>query len=137
MSNSPTLECLKSGFIALHCFQLSALKGTALREIKETDWKALRRLHALAVERFCEGVLAEVERVMHNSTEDAHQRYLDIFRMMERRDREMARLFNGLKRSQGLMMLAQIRSAGLLTEDEFSSLSPETRAVIQMLLDRD
>jgi len=25
----------------------------------------------------------------------------------------------------------------LLTEDEFSSLSPETRSVIEMLLDRD
>ena len=55
---------------------------------------------------------------------------------MERRDREMARLFDGLKRSQGLMMLARIRSAGLLKEEEFSSLSPETRGVIQMLLDR-
>ena len=97
----------------------------------------LRRLHPLAVERFCEGVLAEVERVMHNSPGGVHQRYLDIFKIMERRDREMARLFNGLKRSQGLMMLARIRSAGLLTEEEFSSLSLETRGAIQMLLDRD
>lgn len=70
-------------------------------------------------------------------TEGAHQRYLNIFKVMERRDREMARLFNGLKRSEGLMMLARIRSAGLLTEDEFSNLSSETRGVIQMLLDRD
>lgn len=97
----------------------------------------LRRLHPLAVERFCERVLAEVDRVIHNKTEGAHQRYLDIFRIMERRDREMARLFDSPRRSQGLMMLAGIRSAGLLTEDEFSSLSPETRGVIQMLLDHD
>jgi len=94
-------------------------------------------LHPLAVERFCEGVLAEVDRVMHNRTEGAHQRYLDIFRIMERRDREMAGLFNDLKRSQGLMMLARIRSAGLLTEEEFSNLSPETRGLIQLLLDPD
>ena len=123
--------------LALHYFRSSAWKGSALREIKETDWKVLRRLHPLAVERFCEGVLAEVERVMHNSTDGVHQRYLDIFKIMERRDREMARLFDGLKRSQGLMMLARIRSAGLLTEEEFSSLSLETRGAIQMLLDSD
>jgi hypothetical protein len=97
----------------------------------------LRHLHPLALDRFCEGVLAEVERVMDNSTEGAHQRYLDIARIIERRDREMAQLFNGLKRSQGLIMLARIRAAGLLTEEEFSKLSPETRGVIQMLLDRD
>jgi hypothetical protein len=31
-------------------------------------------------------------------------------------------------------MLARIRSNGLLTEDEFSSLSPETRSAIKLLL---
>jgi len=50
------------------------------------------------------------------------------------RDREMARLFDNPRRSHALTMLAQIRSQGLLTEDEFSSLSPETRGAIQMLL---
>ena len=34
-----------------------------------------------------------------------------------------------------LLMLARIRSEGLLTEDEFSGLSPETGSVIDMLLD--
>ena len=33
------------------------------REIKEFDWKILRRLHSLALERFCERVIAEIERV--------------------------------------------------------------------------
>jgi hypothetical protein len=37
------------------------MEGSRLREIKETDWKVLSRLHRLAVERFCEGVLTEVE----------------------------------------------------------------------------
>lgn len=83
-----------------------------MREIKETDWKVLRRLHPLAVERFSERVLTEVERVIDNSTESAPQRYLDIFRIIKRRDREMARLFNDPRRSQGLMMLAQIRLEG-------------------------
>jgi hypothetical protein len=34
-------------------------------------------------------------------------------------------------------LLARLRSAGLLTENEFSNLRPETRGAIQMLLDRD
>jgi hypothetical protein len=94
-------------------------------------------LHPLALERFCELVLAEVERVIDNRTQSAHQRYLELFRTLGRRDREIARLFDGLKRSQGLMMLAGLRKEGLLTEIEFSSLSPETRAVIEALLDHD
>ena len=33
-------------------------------------------------------------------------------------------------------MLARMRAAGLLTEDEFAGLSPETRGAIEFLLGR-
>jgi hypothetical protein len=105
-----------------------------MREIKEPDWKVLRRVHPLALERFCESVLAEIDRVSRDGTKSRHARYLQIFRIIKQSDREIARLFDNPRRSHALTMLAQIRSQGLLTEDEFSSLSPETRAAIQMLL---
>lgn len=105
-----------------------------LRAIAEADWKVLRRLHPLALERFCERVLAEIERVIGISAESAHQRYLDIFQIIEQRDREVASIFNDPKRSNALAMLARIRSEGLLTEDEFSSFTSETRNAMQLLL---
>jgi hypothetical protein len=46
----------------------------------------------------------------------------------------MARIFDNLKRSNALTMLAQMRSKGLLMDDEYSSLSPETRSAIESLL---
>jgi len=104
-----------------------------MQEIKEPDWKVLRRVHPLALERFCERVLAEIDRVSRDGAKGHHARYLQIFRVIQQRDREMASLDNP-RRSHALTMLAQIRSQGLLTEDEFSSLSPETRGAIQMLL---
>jgi hypothetical protein len=107
---------------------------TVPREIKEADWKVLRRLHPLALERFCERVLAEIERIEHDDGRSFHQRYLDIFEVVEHRDQEMARIFDNPKRSNALTMLAQMRSKGLLMEDEFSSLSPETRSAISLLL---
>jgi hypothetical protein len=105
-----------------------------LHTIEEADWKVLRRLHTLVLERFCERALVEIDRVMHIRGKSAHQRYLGIFKIIEQRDREMAIIFNDPKRSNALTMLARIRSEGLLTEDEFSSLSPETRSAIQLLL---
>ena len=104
------------------------------RTIAEADWKVLRHLHPIALERFCDRVLAEIERVTHLGTQSAHQRYLDIFKTIEQRDRDMARIFDDPKRSNALTMLARMRSEGLLMEDEFSSLSPETRGAIQSLL---
>jgi hypothetical protein len=108
-----------------------------LQTIAEADWKVLMRLHKLALERFCERVLVEIDRVMHIRTQSAHQRYLGIFKIVEQRDREMAIIFNDPKRSNALTMLARIRSEGLLTEDEFSSLTPQTRSAIQLLLDAE
>jgi hypothetical protein len=41
--------------------------GTPMREIKkEPDWKLLRRVHPLALERFRERVPAEIDRVSHD-----------------------------------------------------------------------
>jgi len=108
--------------------------GNPMREIKEPDWKVLRRVHPLALERFCERVLAEIDRVSRDGTTSHHARYLQIFRILQQRDREMARPFDNPRRSHALTMLARIRSQGLLTGDEFSSLSPETRGAIQMLV---
>jgi hypothetical protein len=105
-----------------------------MREIKEPDWKVLRRVHPLALERFCERVLAEIDRVSRDGSTSCHARYLQLFRILQQRDREMARLFDNPRRSHALTMLAQIRSQGLLTEDEFSILSPEARGAIQVLL---
>jgi hypothetical protein len=107
------------------------------RTIAEIDWKVLRRLHPLALERFSERVLAEIEGVMHPG-QSAHQRYLDIFEIVQQRGREMSRIFDDPKRSCALMMLAQIHVKGLLTEEEFQSLSPETRgAVIESVRSAD
>jgi hypothetical protein len=105
-----------------------------MREIKESDWRVLQRVHPLALERFCEGVLGEIDHVSRNGTKSRHSRYLEIVKIIQQRDREIARLFDNPRRSHALTMLAQIRSQGLLTDDEFSSLSPETRSAIQMLL---
>src|ERR1039457_5845962 len=104
------------------------------REIKESDWKVLKRLHPLALERFCERVLAEIERAKHDNARSFHQRYLDIFIIVERCDREMGRIFDDLKRPNALMMLAQMRANGGLTGAEFSSLILETRTAIGLLL---
>jgi hypothetical protein len=48
-----------------------------MREIKESDWKILRQVHKEALERFCEQILLEVERINSDSAKSFHQRYLE------------------------------------------------------------
>jgi hypothetical protein len=54
--------------------------------------------------------------------------------LIDEDNHKMAQMFDSPRRSQAFMILAQIRSQGLLTEDEFSSLSEQTRGAIRILL---
>ena len=104
------------------------------REIKESDWKLLRQLAPVALERFCQRILGELDRIGADSTRSHHQRYLAIFAVLQRRDQEIAQAFSNMRRSTALPQLATIYAQGLLTEEEFVRFSPETRSVIEVLL---
>ena len=102
------------------------------REISETDWKLFRQLHPIARDRFCERVLSDVGRLASDTGKSAHDRYLAVFQLLQRRDKMLAEAFNGLRRSTAWRQLAVIRSRGLLTEEEFASFSSETRGAVQV-----
>jgi hypothetical protein len=103
-----------------------------MREIKESDWKILRQLHTQALERFCKQVLLEVERINSDSTKSFHQKYLAIYEIMQQSNKEMAQIFDDLRRSTALIQLAAMKSRDLLTEDEFSQFSQETQNVVAL-----
>jgi hypothetical protein len=105
-----------------------------MRDIKESDWKLLQRLHDVALERFCQRVLGEIERRSAASKKTYHERYLEIHRLLKRRDRELADAFNGLRRSTAVQQLTVIHAEGLLTEEEFVRFSPETRSAVDSFL---
>jgi hypothetical protein len=105
-----------------------------MREIKESDWKILRQLHTEALERFCEQILLEIERINCDSAKSFHQKYLDIYKVLHRRDKEIAQTFNNLRRSTAWTQLASMKARGLLTEDEILRFSQETRDVVDLLL---
>lgn len=99
-------------------------------QIKESDWKLLSKLRTDALERFCQRVLAEIDSINANKTLSAHQRYVEINQIIERRDEELARTFDDHRRSTAFFELAAIQSHGLLTQEEFLQFSPETRSAI-------
>ncbi|OWK35784.1 peptide ABC transporter substrate-binding protein [Fimbriiglobus ruber] len=103
--------------------------------ISEPDWKLFRHLHAVALDRFCYRVLAEVNRITADSSLTHHARYLEVVKLVDRRDRECAELFDDLRRSTALLQLARIRSLDLVTDEEFAQFSPETRGVVESILE--
>src|SRR5262245_22614943 len=104
------------------------------REISESDWKLFRQLHPIALERFCERVLSEVSRLASDTDKSTHERYVAVYKLLQRRDKELAEAFDDLRRSTARRQLAVIRSRGLLTEEEFARFTPETRGAVQVFL---
>ena len=101
--------------------------------IPESDWKLLRQLHPLALDRYCRRILQEIERLATDTKKNSHQRYLEIHKLVEKKDRELGRAFDGLRRSTALSQLAIIYSYGVITEEEFMRFSPESRETISFL----
>ena len=99
-------------------------------EIKESDWKVFRRLHGIALERYCQRVLEEI-RVAAECDADYHDCYRKVYRLIRNRDRTMASAFDDPSRSTALLLLANIVDEGLLTEEELKQFSGDAQQHIE------
>jgi hypothetical protein len=86
----------------------------------EQDWKTLRTLHPVALDRFCQRVLEEIDAVAGATSRSSHERYLEIRDLVSRRGREMADAFDDMRRSRAVLRIARIRALGVLTAEEYS-----------------
>lgn len=96
------------------------------RQIPEKDWKKFRTIHPIALERFCEQVLEEIEEINSHGDLSCHKRYGKIYKLIRDRDREMGNIFNDFRRSTALMQLRLMHTHGLLKPEEISDFSEET-----------
>ena len=100
------------------------------QHLPESDWKLFRKIRALALDRFCERTLAEMVTTASSDPRSAHDRYVAIYELLQARDKELARAFDDLRRSQAIPQLAAMWSLGLLTEAELQQFSAETQAAV-------
>lgn len=89
-------------------------------DFPESDWKIFRALREVALERFCNRVLAEVEALCRDPSRSHHKRYLDLCRLLRERDKELAYSFDDPRRSAMILQLAAIHASGLLEPDELA-----------------
>jgi len=93
--------------------------------MKESDWKIFKQIKELAIDRFCVESLEEYKEVINDQTENAHNRYLLLYKLVLNRDKQMSLLFDGHSRSKALVQLIGIRDEGLADETLLRKLSEE------------
>jgi len=105
----------------------------------ERDWLHLRRVHRVALERFCARVLDEAAAISHGGRDghdggrSAHERYLALFRLVRERDAAMEAAFDDLRRSTGLQRLSAMLGLDVLTEQDLAGFQPEVRDAARAL----
>ena len=75
----------------------------------------------------------ELQSVAADTSKTPHERYLAIYKLIHRRDKELARAFDDLRRSTALTQLAIIVSYGVVTQEELELFTPETREILAFL----
>ena len=105
----------------------------AIRKSPESEWKIFRKLREVALQRFCERILAEAVELATGNRGSAHERYLQLYRLIHKRDEEMGWAFNDPRRSQMIQQLAAIHSLGLLKPEEMERFTPKTCETIRVL----
>jgi hypothetical protein len=102
-------------------------------DVPESDWKVFRELRQHALERFCQRALEEVITILRGGAGSHHSRYLDVFRLLQTRDEELAYAFNDSRRSRMIIQLAAIHAYGLLAPSELERFTERTRVTIESL----
>lgn len=101
-------------------------------ELRESDWKVFRRLHPIALERYCQRVIEEL-RVTAECTSDYHDCYLRLYRLIRERDKTMRVTFDDPSRSNAFLLLANMIAAELLPPEEIKQFSLEVQERIEVI----
>jgi hypothetical protein len=107
----------------------------AMREVSEADWKVFRELREVALERFCERALEELQPIVDDMSRSYHARYLDVCRRLRASDEQLANAFNNPRRSDMMRQLLMLVGLGLLEEGELGRFSDGTRSTIARVVE--
>jgi hypothetical protein len=99
----------------------------------ESEWKQLRQLKVVALDRLCAAALRETQQMLSAPGQSSYERFLAIFRQVVDRNDDIAVGFDDLRRSTAEHRLAAMSALGLITEDELAQFSEKTRDSVEFL----
>ena len=99
----------------------------------ESDWKQFRKLHVIALERFCSRALDETNAIS-TKTGSSHARFLSLYDNVSDLNKDLARIFDDPRRSNCIFQLASMYLENLVTDEELELFSDETAERVRGLL---
>ena len=104
-----------------------------MQNIPEKDWKQLKVLHDKLLTMACEKIFDEIEIMLKARKGKEHESYLKLWDFLQSEDKEIAIMFNDLKRSNAMLKLASWKRNNLLSEGDLKYFTDETQNYIKAL----
>lgn len=98
--------------------------------IPERDWKIIRDLKQELLNVACEQIFQRVEKLSASREGQQHQSYLELYKLIQKEDDKIAKMFDDLKRGNAFFKVAALRQYGVLTDEQMELFSAETKAVV-------
>lgn len=98
--------------------------------ITEPDWKRFKELREVALDRFCRQILSECEVICRDESSTAHERYGNLYGLVQDRNRQMAHAFDDLRRSTAIHCLVLMYGLALVTDQEIMQFEPDVQRAV-------
>lgn len=105
-----------------------------MNDFAESDWQLLSRLKPLVLDRLCQRIVQEAGGIISGAKGGRyHSAYLELFEHIQKSDKSLSNGFDDWRRSQAFFILANWCRQKLITDDEFSAFSAQTRKAVESL----
>ena len=99
--------------------------------MKESDWKIFVKIKKMALEKYCSNILKESQALINDDKTSSHERYINLFQLIQKRDNTIAQIFNGHSRSNAWLQLMGMRQEGIADKVLLEELSDDFRKMTQ------
>ena len=104
-----------------------------MRSVPEGDWKKLRAMKNDVLNFACKRIFEKIDKISNDREGKEHKVYLNLWKLLDQEDDEIALMFDDLKRSSAIHKLAAWKRNGVISKESFSEFSDETRKIVEAL----
>ena len=105
-----------------------------MQGFSEREWKILRRLKPLALERLTRRILDGAQEIIASAEEGkSYDAYIKLYEYIQEQDAIVADCFDDWRRANAIFFLVHWRRHGLITDEEFQAFPPGLRDTVDLL----
>lgn len=106
------------------------------KEIKESDWKYLKKLKPILLERTCAKINREAELKLKNKeNREQYQVFIALYEHYRKKDDLIADCFDDYRRSTALYKILHLLYNGIMTDAEFEGFSTEMKETVKGIME--